>query len=193
MAGLVRRWLGPEPRLVVRAGWPLSLAALAAAALTALLIGLWAVNIEWLAIRLGVAGAVVLAAGLLVGSSGLVGLATLPALAGAVIGLDRPEGHAWGRALLLAVLWYVAVELAWAAIERRDGTRRTPAVDRLRVQEVATVVTVVVVVGVAGSLLTTVAPVRTVPVRGLAVLAVLAGVVAIGRHLTGRSAPAGGR
>lgn len=183
----IQRWLGPDPRLEVRAGWPLSLAALTVAALSAVLIILWAVNIEWLAARLGVAGLLILAVGVLLGSTGLVGFATLPALAGATIGLDRPQGHAWGQALLIAVLWYVAVELAWAAIERRDGTERSPAVARLRVREVATVVAVVVVVGVAGSLLTTLAPVRTVPVRALAVVAVLGGVVAVGRHLTGRT------
>lgn len=178
-----------RPDIEVRPGWPLSLTALAVAGLTAGLISVWAVSIDWLAIRLAIGGLLALAVGLALGSNTIVGLASLPALAGATIGLDRPSGHAWGQVLLVAILWYAATELAWGGIEARSGTRRGPEVIRLRVREVATVIAVSVAVGVAASALAEAAPARTAVVRALAVTAILVSIVALGRHLAGRARP----
>ncbi len=170
-----------------RAGRSLAIAALLTGLVTALLTTQWSVTAGWLAARLAIAGAITLAVGLLAGSNGLIGLSTLPALAGPTIGLDRPEGHAWGQVLLIGVLWYLATELAWASIEARGDTRRSQAVTRLRIREVATVVAVAVAVGVAGTVLASAAPVRTAIVRAMAVAAILAGVVILGRYFRRRT------
>lgn len=170
-------------------GWPQGLLALVLAALAAVLIANLSVTAGWLAIRLAVGGVIALTLGLAFGSTALVGLATVPVLAGATVGLDRPEGHAWGQTLVIGLLWYVTAELAWASIEERDATVRSSAVKQLRVREVATVVAVTVVVGSAAAGLATIAPIRTVLVRFLAVVAVLACVIAVGRVLASRARP----
>jgi len=170
-------------------GWPNGLLALVLAALTAALIAGLSVTAGWLAVRLAVGGVIILAMAILLGSTSLVGLATAPILAGATIGLDRPEGHAWGQTLVIGLLWYVTAELAWGSIEQRDATARSAAVVQLRIREIATVVAVTVVVGSAAAGLATLAPIRTVLVRILAVIAVLACVVAVGRVLAARGRP----
>lgn len=170
-------------------GWRVGLVALGLAGVTAALTAGWAVTAGWLAARLAVGGVITLGLALSFGSTALVGLATVPILAGATIGLDRPEGHAWGQTLLIGLLWYVTAELAWASIEAREATIRSDEVNELRVREVATVVAVALVVGLAATGLATVAPTRTVVVRGLAVATVLACVVGLGRVLARRTTP----
>lgn len=170
-------------------GWPNGLLALVLAVLTAALIANLAVTAGWLVARLAVGGVVILVIALTLGSTALVGLATAPILAAAAVGLDRPEGHAWGQTLVIGLLWYVTAELAWGSIDQRDATARSAAVDQLRIREVATVVAVTVVVGSAAAGLATLAPIRTVLVRILAVVAVLACVVAVGRVLASRARP----
>ncbi len=170
-------------------GWRNGLLALVLGALTAALIANLSVTAGGFAPRLAVGGVIILAIALTLGSTAFVGLATAPILAGAAIGLDRPEGHAWGQTLVIGLLWYVAAELAWGSIEQRDPTTRSAAVDQLRIREVATVVAVTVVVGSAAAGLAALAPIRTVLVRILAVAAVLACVVAVGRVLAARSRP----
>ncbi|MEM9565975.1 MAG: hypothetical protein AAGA93_25365 [Actinomycetota bacterium] len=183
------RWwaAGRRTEVGVREGWSLAAVALVTGLAATVLTTQWSVTAGWLATRLAIGGALALAFGLLAGSNGLIGLAALPALAGPTIGLDRPEGHAWGQVLLIGLLWYLATELAWASVDTRGDTRRSPAVNRLRIREVATVVAVAVAVGVAGTLLASAAPVRTAVVRALAVAAILAGVVALGRSLGRRT------
>ncbi len=170
-------------------GWQLGLLTLALAGLSAVATASLSVTAGWLAARLAVGAVIVLAVALTVGSTSLVGLAMAPALASATVGLDRPEGHAWGQTLLLGLVWYVTAELAWGSIEAREPTVRSMAVSRLRVREVAAVVAVTVAVGLAGTALASVAPTRTVLVRGLAVVAVLACIVGLGRALGRLAAP----
>lgn len=180
----------------VRPGWSSALVALALAATTAVLIGHWADDASWLTVRGSLAGLLLLGTGLAVGSTGLVGAASLPILAAAVIGIDRPGGHAWGPALLLAVLWYVTTESAWLSIEARTETVRTAAIERQRAREVATVVVVSVSVGLGGMAFASLAPPRTAAVRAAAASVVLVGLAALARHLAGRNPPpdpAGGR
>lgn len=174
-------------RELVRPGWAPALAALAVAAVTAVLVQRWAVQAPWLTIRGAVGGWLLVAAGLAVGSRSLVGMATVPVLAAATVGLDRPTGHAWGQALVLAVLWYVTCEVAWASIEARAGAERTPAIDRLRVREVAVVVVASVLVGVMGIALASMAPVRTATVRAAAIAIVLVTLAVLGRHLAAQA------
>ena len=189
---LVDRLWPDRPAVEARPGWALSLGALAVAALCTVLVVRWSVSIDWLAIRLAIGGLLTIGLAIGVGSPSLVGLAALPMLGGATIGLDRPVGHAWGQVLLIALLWYGASELAWTGIEARDGTRRSRDVDQLRIREVATVIAVAVGVGVAGSVLATAAPARTALLRAVAVAAVLLAVILLGRHLATRAGTNGG-
>lgn len=186
---------GPKRLLAVAStatpapGWRLAVVSLLLSIVAAGLISGAAVTAGWLATRLAFGGVVVLALGLAFGSTSLVGLATLPVLTGATIGLDRPEGHAWGQTLLIGLVWYVTAEVGWSSIEARDPTVRSPAVDQLRVREVSTVVVVAVLVGVGAAGLAAVAPTRTVLVRALTIAVVLACVVGLGRVLTRRIEP----
>lgn len=168
-------------------GWTIGLTALGLAATTAVLVASLSVTAGWLAARLAVGAVITLVLGLSVGSSALVGLATAPMLLGATIGLDRPEGHAWGQTLLIGLLWYLTAELAWAAIDAREATVRSSAVHQLRIREVSTVVLVAVLVGLGATALAEFAPARTVLVRGLAIAAVLACVVGVGHALSRRT------
>lgn len=180
-----------------RAGWRPTLVALLAGATTAALVVRWAVSAEWLVVRGVAAGGFLLVIGLLVGSTGVVGLASLPLLSGVVLGFDHPAGHAWGQTLLVAILWYLTTEAAWASVEARGDTVRSPAVGRRRLEEVAAVVVVAVVVGLAGAGLAEVAPPRTAVVKVSAVAVALIGLTALARHLATQAAgpgqpPAGG-
>lgn len=174
----------------LRPGWPAGLVALALTAVTAVLVERWSVQAPWLALRGALGSVLLVTAGLAIGSSSLIGLASVPLLAAAAVGIDRPTGHAWGQALVLAVLWYLACEAAWASIEARSDTVRSPAIGRQRVREIAVVAVTSILVGVAGIALASMAPVRTATVRAVAVAIVLVGLAALGRHLTARSTPA---
>ena len=79
--------------------------------------------------RLAITGVVLFAIALVVGSPRFVGLATVPVLGGALIASALGAEPAWLRSIVLGCVWYVAVELAWEAIERRDGAQ---TLDRLR-------------------------------------------------------------
>jgi hypothetical protein len=170
-------------RPTVLPGWPLALAAMALALATVVGLAGAAEANTGMILRGSAVALVVLAVGLVVGAEIVVGLAALPLLAVATIGLDRPTGLAWGPTLLVALAWYATTELAWAAIEARDGTVRSPAVARLRFQDGATVVGVAAAVGAAGAIAATVAPDRTAVVRGGAIAAILVALVALANKL----------
>ena len=84
--------------------------------------------------RLAITGVVLFAIALVVGSPRFVGLATVPVLVGALIASALAAEPAWLRSIVLGSVWYVAVELAWEAIERRDGAERSIAFDQSPVQ-----------------------------------------------------------
>ncbi len=113
-----------------------------------------------------------------------VGGAVLVALGGAAIEIGTVPAQRWERSLVIAVLWYLAAELAWDSMERRDGRRRSleAAVDRIR--EVGSVVALSVAVTMPA-----VALAGGAPPRNLVVLAATVGGLAIAlivatRHLT---------
>ena len=124
-----------------------------------------------------------LAFGVIVGSRTAVGLATPPALGAALVAMQQSTGHAWGRTLLVGLLWYLASEAAWASVSARDAVDRHPGVGRQRLGEVATVVAVSAGVAAVGASLAAVAPARTAVVKGLAVAAVLVALALAARHL----------
>ena len=170
-------------RLVLRAGWVPATAALVLASVTTLTIIVTATDFEWLTSRLAVGGLIVFVIGTAAGSERVVGAATAPLLGSALLGATAADQVAWGRSMVIGCVWYVAVELAWASIERRDGSQRSAAVTVRRLQEVATVVVVALIVslvGLAGSML---APERTLVIQMAAIAAVLAALVVAVRHL----------
>lgn len=112
--------------------------------------------------RLALVGVALFVTGLALGRAGIVGLASLPVLGGALAGLADGAETDWVRSIVLGCLWYLAVELAWEAIERRDGADRTEAFNARRIEETTTVVTISLLITVAGALLSFLAPARTV-------------------------------
>ena len=133
--------------------------------------------------RITVMGAAFFAVALLIGSSRLVGLATLPALGGAFLALAAAPEPAWVRSILLGSVWYATMELAWDAIERRDGARRSRAFGARRVNETATVIAVALGFSAAAFALSTFAPTRTLFTVGVAILVLLVGLASATRLL----------
>lgn len=124
-------------------------------------------------------GLVIFVAAVLTGSRFAVGGAVLVALIGAVIEIGTVPVQRWERSLIIAGLWYVAAELAWDSMERRDGRDRRPGVTLERLSEVATVLVVSLGATIAAVALVGAAPPRTllvlvVTVGGLAFALVIA-------------------
>jgi len=135
--------------------------------------------------RLALFGVVLFAIALSLGSARLVGIATLPMLGAALVASVAVAEPAWVRSIVLGIGWYMAVELAWDAIERRDGVKRSSAFNDRRIDEVTTVVTLALVISTAGFLLSFLAPVRTVLVSGLVIICLIAGLRLSTRRLQG--------
>ena len=133
--------------------------------------------------RLAILGVALFAVAVILGSARLVGIATLPVLAAALVGSVAAAEPAWVRSIVLGIAWYMAVELAWDAIERRDGVERSSAFNDRRIDEVTTVVILALVITTAGFLLSFLAPVRTALVAGLFVVCVVAGLRLATRRL----------
>jgi len=136
-----------------------------------------------IASRLAILGVALFAVAVTLGSARLVGVATLPVLAAALVSSVAAAEPAWVRSIVLGIAWYTAVELAWDAIERRDGVERSRAFNDRRIDEVTTVVILALVITTAGFLLSFLAPVRTVLVAGLVVICLLAGLRLATRRL----------
>ena len=135
--------------------------------------------------RLSTLGVTLFAIALLVGSRRFVGLTTVPVLGGALIASAVAAEPAWHRSIALGCLWYVAVELGWEAIERRDGAERTSAYDNRRIHEIATVVLLSLATTTGGFLFSFLAPVRTMAVVGLVFVVLLTAMSRATRHLKG--------
>lgn len=133
--------------------------------------------------RLAIIGVALFAVAVTLGSARLVGFATLPVLAAALVASVAAAEPAWVRSIVLGIAWYMAVELAWDAIERRDGVERSSAFNDRRIDEVTTVVILALVITTAGFLLSFLAPVRTVLVVGLVIICLLAGLRLATRRL----------
>ncbi len=134
--------------------------------------------------RMAIVGIALLALALVIGSPRLAGLATLPALGAALFASAHTTDTAWIRSIVLGLLWYVAVELAWDAIAHRDGVARPRALVNRRIEEVTTIVISTIALGMTGLLLAGAAPMRTVFAVGSAVSVIIAGLVWITRRTT---------
>ncbi len=128
-------------------------------------------------------GLVIFALALILGSRFAIGGAVLVALVGAVIEIGTVPVQRWERSLAIACLWYLAAELAWDSMERRDGRQRSVAVDLERVRELATVIVATLVVTVVAAALVDAAPPRTLVVLAVTVGVMATGLVVATRHL----------
>ncbi len=172
------------PRLALRDGWRPAVAGLAMGGVTTAIVATSTTSaLGSFVTRGAVAGLVILAVGLAIGSDRLVGSASLPVLGAALLGADQSGGLVLGRSIIIGCLWYVTLELCWASIELRSDTARTAALGLQRIREVATVVVGAVVVGLGGLAAASVAPTRTVLVRVVVVAAVLVATAAAVRQL----------
>jgi hypothetical protein len=155
-------------------GTPQAVGALTAATAVAWVTAVAAQNEIQLSGRLGILGAIVFAIGVVAGSSRLVAMATAPVLGAALSVSAAADDPAWTRSILIGCLWYVAVELAWDAIERRSDIDRIGSPGRVRIHEVATVLSLSIAVTTVASLLANNAPERTLALQGALIVSMLA-------------------
>lgn len=139
------------------------------------------------AVRLAVAGLVLLAIGLVVGSRSLISLSALPILGAALASSGATEQTNWVRSALVGSLWFIASELAWEAIDRRDGALRPPDVVARRAFEVATVVALALGATTVGFAAVRVAPTRTIGTVGAVVVIGLGLLALAARHVEARA------
>lgn len=133
-------------------------------------------------------GLVAFLVAVLTGSRFAVGGAVLVALVGAVIEIGTVPVQRWERSLIIAGLWYVAAELAWDSMERRDGRDRRLGVAIERAREVGTVLAVSLAATVAAVALVGAAPARTLLVLAVTVGGLAVALIAATRHLTATDA-----
>ncbi|MDJ0497892.1 MAG: hypothetical protein QNJ89_08685 [Acidimicrobiia bacterium] len=156
--------------ILIRAGLPLSGTAIAVASVTALIIG--TVSPNDLAGTVAWGGAVVFVVAMLLGAGRLIGVATLLTLAGGLIAATAANPN-WIRLIVVACLWYLAAELGWEGIDRRDEAQRSAALNSRRINEVATVILLSICVAAVALATSSFAPVRSLSVVGVAVLGLL--------------------
>jgi len=111
---------------------------------------------------------------LFVGSARWVGVASAPMIGAIVLEAGFADEPSWIRSIVAGCVWYLALECAWEAIERRDGARSTGAAERQRLRELLAVVALSLGVGLVSAAATVVAPLRSVLLQALAIGALLA-------------------
>ena len=168
---------------MIRPGVWLSVAAVALAVLTAVVIritasdGIDAVN-ALVAVMLLAHAALVL-----IGSSRWIGLTSIPVVVAVMVEAGLATQPAWTRSIVIGVLWFLTMEVSWEAIDRRSGVSYTEAATRRRLQEVVSVVGVALAVGFVATAATTIAPVRSVALQAIVVGALLFAFVSLIRQV----------
>lgn len=119
-----------------------------------------------------------------VGSARLIVSSSIFVLLAVTLESLASSDPSWVRSIAVGVLWYVAMEVSWHALERREGAIYTRAAVAHRVQEVALVVGLTLVVGLVAIAAATVAPGRSVALQAVVLGAVLAVLGAVARQLT---------
>ena len=158
----------------LREGWQQAMAAILLLIAAAVVIAVSTWSQSQTAGRLAAAGVVLFVIALLLGSGRLVAITSLPVLIAGLITLVGQENPAWIRGMVVGLLWYVAAELAWDAIERRDGVRRTVAHNHRRTDEVSKVVLMSLSVSAVAILISGTAPVRSMLVLATVLVALAA-------------------
>ena len=140
-------------------------------------------ELAWVVARLEVLALVMLAVGMGLRSERIVALATGPALIGLLVGTVGRTEIAWGQALIIGCLWYLASEAALSSTEWSGGLQVAASVLQRRLLDVATVVLVGASVVVLGFAVAGWAPDRTITARVVVLVAVIAALGAGIRHL----------
>lgn len=140
-------------------------------------------ELDWLVGRLEVASVLAVAFGMGLRSERVVAFATAPALIGLVVGATGSTDIAWGRALIVGCLWYMAIEAALSSIEWSGGLQVSVSAIQRRLLDVATVVFIGASIGVLGVAVAGWAPDRTIVARVIVLVAVLGALVFGVRHL----------
>lgn len=131
--------------------------------------------------RLSILSFAIFCVALALGSSRIVGLTSFGVLGSALIASALSESSTWIESIFIGCLWYVAVELAWDSIDRRDGAVRSVSYNMRRVQELSSVVVVCLGVAWIAFAATELGPSRTLVGRGVFLVLALAGLwVALG-------------
>jgi hypothetical protein len=170
-------------RFVLREGLLQGVTALAMAGATATLIAISAGSRADYAGRLAAGAVVIFALGLVLGSARTIGLTTLPMLGAALAAPATAGSPMWLRSMIIGILWYIASELAWDAIERRDGAKRSATLDFRRAFEVSTVATVALAITAAGFVASNLAPTRTLLSVGFVIGGLYVGLSLATRHV----------
>lgn len=163
------------------------LAAMAAGIVTASIIASSASSGDPLTGRLAILGVVLFAVALALGSARIVGVTSLPVLGSALASSATADNPAWVQSIIVGCLWYVAVELAWDSIERRDGARRAIALDLRRINEVASVVFIALAVTATAYAASSFDLSRTLVRQVVLVVALIAALVLAIRHVVATS------
>lgn len=159
---------------MTRSAWWLTSCAATLGAATAFGIAVTATEVTTAVTPLVVAGVILLVGFLLIGTSRWMGLASAPMVGAIVLEAGFADEPSWVRSILLGCVWYLTMECAWEAVDRRDGARHTRAANQRRLQEVVAVAVCALGLGAAAAVATTAAPLRSVLLQALAVSALLA-------------------
>lgn len=159
---------------MIRPGAGVTAMALALGVATAVLIRHTATEALVAVTPLVVSGVVLLSLFVLVGSTRWVGVASAPMVGAVMLEAGFADEPSWIRSIVLGCLWYLAMECAWEAIDRRDGARHSRPATLHRLREVVGVVALALTLGLVAAAATTVAPLRSVFLQALAVGALLA-------------------
>lgn len=165
------------------AGWQPALVAMATAIGSSATMIVVATDNRQAVGRFCAAAVLLLGFALLAGIERLVAAAAAPALVAVVLGSWTVDSVAWGWSILIGCGWYVATEAALGSIEQRDGAQRSPALLLRRRREIASIVAAATMAGVGALALSAAAPDRTVFVRAIAIVSLLAALFVAGRHL----------
>lgn len=170
--------------MTLRPGLGASVLACLLVAAAGLLMTVTATELPGLIRGLMVAAALVHAAVVFVGSSRLVATSVVFMLVAVTVESSVSEDPLWLRSIAVGLLWYVALEVSWHALSRRDGTVYTPAAITRRVHDVTIVVGLSLVVGLFAVIAATIAPGRSLALQALVLGGVLAALATVARQLT---------
>lgn len=170
--------------MTLRPGFGASALSVVLVAVTAIFMATTATELQALISGLMVAAVISHTALIFIGSPRLViGSSAFVLIAVTVEALVSDDPF-WVRSLVVGLLWYVAMEVSWHALDSRDGTTFTRKALAHRAQEVAGVVALTLVLGVVAIILATGAPARSVALQSVVLAGVLAGLAYVAGQLT---------
>ncbi len=168
---------------MIEGGRPQALLATAAATIAGWYTVATTTSFPGVASRLVALGLAAVLVAVILGSRFTVGAAVLSGLAGAGVEIVAVSAQRWDRVFIVGALWFLVAELGWDSMERRDGRRRSSAVNLVRGREVGTVIVLSLVATVITAALADDAPPRTLTILSLVVVLLSLALVVATRHL----------